>query len=81
MQPDLDLINERHYDYVKVWVSPFDNLRYKERDYAGPKSENRTLILNALLDIYESWDLHLKKMNIPYYLKIWLYEPRLQVLK
>jgi len=70
------MITKNHYDYVKIWVSPLDNLRYKERDYTGPKSENRLLILCSLLDIYENWDLELKKLNIPYYLRIWLYEPR-----
>jgi hypothetical protein len=74
--PNLEQINENHYDYVKIWINPFHNLRYKERNYIGPRSENRTLILNALLDIYDNWDLELKKMGIPYYLKIWLYEPR-----
>jgi len=77
LQPNIDLIKENHYDYVKVWVSPFDNLRYKERNYTGPKSINRDLILNSLLDIYENWDLQLKQLNIPYYLKIWIYEPRI----
>lgn len=74
--PNMDLIRDNHYDYVKIWVSPFSNLRYKKRNYTGPKSENRLLILNSLLDIYENWDLELKKLNIPYYLRIWLYEPR-----
>ena len=73
---DIEKVKESHYDYTKIWVSPWDNLRYRKRDYTGPKSENRTLILNALLDIYESWDMQLKKLGIPYYLKIWLYEPR-----
>jgi len=76
LNPNIDLINENHYDYVKIWVNPFANLRYKERNYTGPKSENRILILNALLDVYDSWELQLKKLNVPYYLKIWLYEPR-----
>lgn len=74
--PNMDLIRDNHYDYVKIWVRPFSNLRYKKRDYTGPKSENRLLILNSLLDIYDNWDLELKKLNIPYYLRIWLYEPR-----
>jgi hypothetical protein len=73
----IELLSEKHYDYVKVWVSPFDNLRYKERDYTGPKAENRTLILKSLFEIYDNWDEKLKELNIPYYLKIWLYEPRI----
>jgi hypothetical protein len=76
LYPNIDRINEHHYDYVKVWVSPFDNLRFRERNYTGPKSVNRLLILSSLLDIYENWDSELKKLNTPYYLGIWLYEPR-----
>ena len=75
--PNMEMIAEKHYDYVKVWVNPYANLRYKERNYAGPKSENRILILNSLLDIYDNWDKELKKMDIPYFLKIWLFEPRI----
>ena len=76
LKPNLDLIQNYYYDYVKIWISPFSNLNYKENDYSGPKSGNRLLILNALFDIYDNWDLELKKLNTAYYLKIWLYEPR-----
>ena len=74
---DIDLLKERQYEYVKFWISPWDNLRYKERNYIGPKSKARTLILNSLLDIYDNWEQQLVELGIPYYLKIWLYEPRL----
>jgi hypothetical protein len=77
LYPNMEMIKKNHYDYVKVWVSPYNNLRFKERDYTGPTTKNRRLILSALMDIYYSWDLELKKMNIPYYLRIWLYEPRI----
>ena len=33
------------------------------------------MILNGLLDIYESWEEQLKQRDEPYSLKIWLYEP------
>ncbi len=74
---DIDLLKERKYEYVKFWVSPWDNLRYKERNYIGPKSKVRTLIINSLLDIYDNWEQQLEELEIPYYLKIWLYEPRM----
>ena len=33
-------------------------------------------MLSGLLDIYESWKVQLDKLGKPYYLKIWLFEPR-----
>ena len=33
-------------------------------------------MLNGLLDIYEDWKNQLDKLGQPYYLKIWLFEPR-----
>lgn len=33
-------------------------------------------MLNALLDIYEDWKRQLDKLGQPYYLKLWLFEPR-----
>lgn len=33
-------------------------------------------MLNSLLDIYENWDRQLKLIGKPFYLKIWLYDPR-----
>ena len=33
-------------------------------------------MLDGLIDIYDSWKVQLDKIGQPYYLKIWLYEPR-----
>ena len=33
-------------------------------------------MLSGLLDIYESWRAQLDNLGKPYYLKIWLFEPR-----
>lgn len=42
-----------------------------------PKGKIRQQIINGLLDIYDQWLLQLASLGQPYYLKIWLYEPRL----
>ena len=76
LELDLQQLAERQYEYVKVWISPWDNLRYKERDFTGPRSTHRTSIVQSLIDIYDSWEQQLNQLGEPFYLKIWLYEPR-----
>ncbi len=58
--------------YVKLWLEPWGNLFATEE----PKKGHRTEMLKALLDIYESWDVQLAETGQPYYLKVWLFEPR-----
>ena len=41
-----------------------------------PKRKTRMKILNGLLDIYENWKVQLDMTGQPYYLKIWLFDPR-----
>ena len=38
--------------------------------------ETRKRILTGLLDIHDAWKKELDALGQPYYLKIWLYEPR-----
>lgn len=42
----------------------------------SPKGEIRAHVLGALLDIYDCWKKQLDKTGQPYYLKLWLFEPR-----
>jgi len=76
LELNLVKVKNKGYDYVKIWVRPWDNLRYINRNYIGPNKIVRDQILNALLDIYQSWDEQLKIIGKPYYLKIWLFDPR-----
>ncbi|WP_394995972.1 hypothetical protein [Emticicia sp.] len=41
------------------------------------KGESRKIIIQCLFKIYHKWNTELKKINKPYYLAIWLNEPRL----
>jgi len=42
-----------------------------------PNGKTKTKIINGLIDIYDSWKIKLDKLGEPFYLKIWLFEPRL----
>ena len=73
---DFDQLKKLGDDYVKIWIAPWQNLRYLDGNRATPKKEVKDQILNALIDIYESWEYQLKLNGEPYYLKIWLFDPR-----
>lgn len=64
---DLKTLEERNGDYVKLWLAPF----YSLIDYTLPNWYKR-LLVNALLEVYHSWDKSMKEIGEPYYLKIWL---------
>ena len=77
MQLDPDLLRDETMPYqykrnnVKLWLEPWGNLFATEQ----PGKGHRTAMLNALLDIYESWDAQLSRLGQPYYLKVWLFDP------
>ena len=73
---DFDQLKKLGDDYVKIWIAPWQNLRYLDGNRATPKKGVKDQILNALIDIYESWEYQLKLNGEPYYLKIWLFDPR-----
>jgi hypothetical protein len=70
----LDLIKKYNYDYTDIVVHPWCDISI--RGLPEPKGKTKQLMLNALIDIYHSWKKQLDKIGEPYYLKIWLYEPR-----
>jgi hypothetical protein len=71
---DLKLLKENHREYVKIWVSPFSHLHLKRYAYPEPSRLHKRLIMNALLNIYDTWKQQLDDLGEPYYLKIWLFE-------
>ena len=73
---DLKKLQQNERDYVKIWVHPYSSISLSNSQFPEPKAETKKRILNGLLDIYESWEQQLNKLNEPYYLKIWLYAPR-----
>ena len=72
----LEMLKSRKYWYSKVSVYPWNSLSLIKSQFSEPKAETRNQIIRGLEKIYNNWKLELDKLNEPYYLKIWLYEPR-----
>lgn len=75
---DLEYLKSAQRNYCKIWVSPFCDISIINSEFPSPKGKHRKLILDTLLEIFESWETKLKTLNEPYYLAIWLFEPRLE---
>lgn len=76
----LDLIdylkNASDKDYVKIRIRPWSGISLINSIIPEPKGKTKIKILNTLLDIYEDWEKQLSAIGEPYYLKIWLFDPR-----
>jgi len=77
LELNINHLTEHKYEYAKVYVDPWDNLTLTDSQIPEPKGKAKKEILNGLEKIYDSWKTELEKLNKPYYLKIWLYEPRI----
>lgn len=73
---DLDYLNSRQRDWVKIWISPFSDLSLTGSVIPQPKGKARRLITQGLVDIYKARKKELDKLGKPYYLKIWLNDRR-----
>ncbi len=75
----LDIGNLKTYqrDHTKIWVHPWSGITVTNSQIPEPKRETKRRIIKGLIAIYEGWKASLDQLNEPYYLKIWLYEPRL----
>lgn len=78
LELDLEYLEEVKRNYCKIWVSPFANISVISSEIPSPKGKNRALILEGLLAIFNNWEKQIKTLNKPYYLAIWLYEPRIE---
>jgi hypothetical protein len=72
----LDLIEKYNYDHIDIVVHPWCDISIINSAFPEPTRKTKQLILNGLIDIYHSWKKQLDKIGQPYYLKIWLFEPR-----
>lgn len=72
-QLDLEYLQSRQREYVKVWIQPFGNISVLNSEFAPPKGKTRKKIIAGLLEIYNHWKQQLDTLNEPYYLKIWFY--------
>jgi len=70
------LLNQRDRYYAKIRVHPWSGLSLTNSVTPEPTGKTKQKILNGLLDIYEDWKKQLDKLGQPYYLKVWLFEPR-----
>ncbi len=70
------LLNERDRYYAKIRVHPWSGLSLINSVTPQPTGKTKQKMLNGLLDIYENWKTQLDKLGQPYYLKVWLFEPR-----
>ena len=60
-------------DYHKIYVYPWFSVAITNSVVPQPYGTSRAMILNTLVDVYESWRQELEELGEPYYLKIWLY--------
>lgn len=74
----LDLLGHYKRDHIDILVHPWCDISIVNSSFPQPKGKTKQLMINALLDIYESWKKKLDSAGIQYYLKIWLYEERFQ---
>ncbi len=72
----LDLVEKYNYDHIDIIVHPWCDISIIESAFPEPKGETKLLMLKGLIDIYDSWKKQLDNISQPYYLKIWLFEPR-----
>lgn len=70
MQLDLSLLEKYDRDYVKLGGLSFYSLF---RKYNLPTWYKR-LIIQALIEVYDSWKQDLEELDEPYYLKVWIFE-------
>ncbi|MBL1224120.1 hypothetical protein [Enterococcus sp. BWR-S5] len=69
LELDQEALAKYNREYVKVWIAPFFSLQ----KHTIPLWYKR-LVIQALLDIYSSWQQQLVKLDEPYYLKVWIFE-------
>ncbi len=65
------------YCYVNVSFHPYFNISITNSNIAEPQTKTRKHIILGLQEIYNNWKIELDKLNQPYFLKIFLFEPRL----
>ncbi len=68
--------NQYKADYVDIVVHPWCDISISNSEFPELRGKTKAKVLDALFEIYFSWKEKLEKRGEPFYLKIWLYEPR-----
>ncbi|MGG5372008.1 hypothetical protein IGI67_003679 [Enterococcus sp. AZ196] len=70
MKMDMEQLEENSRDYVKLWSLSFYSLFTQ---YSLPFWYKQRII-QALIDVYDSWKKTIERLDEPYYLRIWIFE-------
>lgn len=76
----IDLVSclSRHDTYyTRICVHPWSGLNFTNSITPIPRGKTRQKMIQGLLYIYDNWKKQLDSLGQPYYLKIWLFEPRI----
>ncbi len=73
---NFSLLKKYDREYAEIVVHPWCDISIIKSAIPNPTRKTKRLILTGLLDIYDSWKKQLDELEQPYYLKIWLFEPR-----
>jgi hypothetical protein len=71
-----DLIEKYGGYHIDIVVHPWCDISIVNSKIPEPRGIIKQLMLNGLIDIYESWKEQLDKLGQPYYLKLWLFTTR-----
>ncbi len=74
---DIERLKEFNYRYERINILPWMNQPITNSTLSEPNGCTKNMILDGLEIIYDNWKSQLEKLDQPYYLKIWLNEPRI----
>ncbi|WP_235976322.1 hypothetical protein [Niallia circulans] len=70
MNLDMDYLRNYQRQYEKLWIHPFYGLERRT-----PPNWYNSLLLDAMIEVYLEWHQKMKKEDVDFYLKLWLYDP------
>src|SRR5688572_16639298 len=70
------LSNERDRHYAKIRIYPWSGISVTRSAIPEPTRKTKEKMLKGLLDIYHNLKTQLDEIGQPYYLRIWLFDPR-----
>ncbi len=73
---NFEFLDKYKYCYSDIYIHPWCDISLINSEFPEPKGKTRNDLILGLEKIYNNWKIELEKLNKPYYLKIWLYEPR-----